>query len=329
MILPVWKFFRRNPSFDLWEKIEKVKRGHREEAPKEPDLQPLVEMVGEVILHQPPTPLEAEKESQLRLRAEIEKDLFHRWSLDLSRRLRYLGVTAVLGWGLSALLLAFLTYQRGSYDATLKATLQALQEAKRQSMASRSIIIREEPPIEKGKNQASRESAPPTERKDRRKERESSSSSDWLTSFPLAGTNPVLTSTDNPDQAAMIQKANAALLAGKWDEAASLYAAAAEIDPNTDAALDALHSAAQVSASALKDERRAAEYYRREAMIARRLKARLQDDPNLREGTRQRIARAFTAAGLVEQNPQMLQEAIREIPGNNLIPSEEPTSSGQ
>lgn len=329
MILTVWRFFRQKPNLDLWEKIEKVKKGHREEAPKEPDLQPLIEMVGEVVLHQPPIPLEAEKESQLRLRAEIERDLFHRWSLDLSRRLRYLGVTAVLGWSLSALLLAFLTYQRGSYDATLKATLQALQEAKRQSMASRSVVIREEPPVERGKNRASRKSVSPAGGGNKREEKEDSSSSDWLVGFPLTGTNPVLTSTDNPDQAQMIQKANAALLAGKWDEAASLYAAAAEIDPGTDAALDALHAAAQVSASALKDERRAAEYYRREAMIARRLRDRLQNDPNLREGTRQRIARAFTAVGLVEQNPQMLQEAMREIPGNNLIPTEEPAPSGQ
>jgi hypothetical protein len=110
------------------------------------------------------------------------------------------------------------------------------------------------------------------------------------------------------EQARLMREGYDRVLRGDWEGAVQSFQKAAELAPEQESALDALHAAAQICRGPLNDPRRAAEFSQKELKLARLL---LRQSAG-REGDVQiRVARAFETAGLMDGNPDLLAEAIR------------------
>jgi hypothetical protein len=256
-----------------------------------------------------------ERRSEARLLAEIARSEDRRRVA--SRRSWVMPAFAVTGWVGATLGCGLFAYQIGIHQGEARSqelALTALQRISSMAIAPAPAPM-ERPAASNGENarppvkMAKKESGKPKP-KDvmppslRMNVNEIYSGDDLLAHLPSADRNA---SPAESEQEQLLRDATALLSQGKWDAAASGFEEAAGKIPNSETAMDALHLSGAIAERALDDPKRAAEIYRKELDLGRRV---LESDRSVpAEPVKQRLARAMTNLGLLERNPRLIQRA--------------------
>jgi TolA-binding protein len=305
---------KQDPPAKLWEFISSIRNGRTSEDDAEmKELLAVASMVGTALSAD--TEAGPEDESRAQLAAIIQKDLQER-QFRVAPSTRWWSAAAVAGWAATLVCIALLSYNTGvrvglaRTEAQIRQTQQmlakAVQNVNRMSQQLSQMQMIVAGPNRHGFRNPDLATAAT---------RDGSVSTRTQNSEAAKPTYETANSPQNPqdpaqiqEQARLMREGYDRVLRGDWEGAVQSFQKAAELAPEQESALDALHAAAQICRGPLNDPRRAAEFSQKELKLARLL---LRQSAG-REGDVQiRVARAFETAGLMDGNPDLLAEAIR------------------
>ncbi|MGC8833311.1 MAG: tetratricopeptide repeat protein [Armatimonadota bacterium] len=311
----LWKKQKKqDPPTKLWEFISQIRNGRTSEDDAEiKELLTVASMVGTALSAD--TETGPEDESRAQLTAVIQKDLQERQLRAAVSGTRWWSAAAVAGWTAALVCIALLSYNTG-----IRVGLARTEAQIRQTQQMLAKAVQNVHRMSQQLSQMQMIAAGPNRHGFRNPDLATAATRDGSVSTRIPGgetTKPpyeAANTSQNPqdpaqiqEQARLMREGYDRVLRGDWEGAVQSFQKAAELAPEQESALDALHAAAQICRGPLNDPRRAAEFSQKELKLARLLLRQ-----NAGQGDVQiRVARAFETAGLMDGNPDLLAEAVR------------------